>query len=202
MSRVQSSVAVEVERLQDAGAGHHPHALAVGDRRRRRHVLLPLLMVAAAERPLPQHGARWSDRCTRGTGCRPRGAADRRRRSERCDRPRRSASSRTRPGSASFQVMFSVFDQRTGRFFSALRPLSDGPRHCGQFSADDDAKRRETEQQHGDKNARRANARNRSCYRSRSLFAVPLRSSALAAIKRSLLRSQRLEQRRAAAPLA
>ena len=40
-------------------------------------------------------------------------------------------------GIASFQVMFSVVDQRTGRFFSPLRPLSDGPRHCGQFSARD-----------------------------------------------------------------
>src|SRR6266850_4154485 len=39
-------------------------------------------------------------------------------------------------GSSSFHVMFSVFDQRTGRFFSPLRPFADGPRHCGQFSAD------------------------------------------------------------------
>src|SRR5882762_5536494 len=39
-------------------------------------------------------------------------------------------------GRSSFHVMFSVFDQRTGRFFSPLRPLADGPRHCGQFSAD------------------------------------------------------------------
>ena len=38
-------------------------------------------------------------------------------------------------GSASFQAMFSVVDQRTGRFFSPLTPFSDGPRHCGQFSA-------------------------------------------------------------------
>ena len=44
----------EVERLQDAGARHHPHALAVGDGRRRRHVLLAHLDVAAAERLLPQ----------------------------------------------------------------------------------------------------------------------------------------------------
>jgi hypothetical protein len=33
------------------------------------------------------------------------------------------------------QVMFSLFDQRTGRFLSPLRPFNDGPRHCGQFSA-------------------------------------------------------------------
>src|SRR3989442_10506860 len=38
-------------------------------------------------------------------------------------------------GRSSFHVMFSVFDQRTGRFFSPLRPFADGPRHCGQFSA-------------------------------------------------------------------
>jgi hypothetical protein len=38
-------------------------------------------------------------------------------------------------GSGSFQAIFSVFDQRTGRFVSALRPFSSGPRHCGQFSA-------------------------------------------------------------------
>ena len=39
-------------------------------------------------------------------------------------------------GSCSFQVTFSVVDHLTGRFFSPLRPFSDGPRHCGQFSAD------------------------------------------------------------------
>src|SRR5207245_9907400 len=49
--------AAEVERLQDPGAGHHPDVLPVGDRRRRRHVLLPLLMIAAAERPFPDHVA-------------------------------------------------------------------------------------------------------------------------------------------------
>ena len=38
-------------------------------------------------------------------------------------------------GSASFQATFSVVDHVTGRFFSALMPFSDGPRHCGQFSA-------------------------------------------------------------------
>src|SRR5213593_2073484 len=38
-------------------------------------------------------------------------------------------------GSASFQVTFSVADQRSGRFFSPLTPFNDGPRHCGQFSA-------------------------------------------------------------------
>src|SRR4029453_2898782 len=38
-------------------------------------------------------------------------------------------------GIASFQAMLSVFDQRTGRLVSALTPFSEGPRHCGQFSA-------------------------------------------------------------------
>ena len=41
-------------------------------------------------------------------------------------------------GSTSFHAMFSVFDHRTGRFVSTLMPFSDGPRHCGQFSADND----------------------------------------------------------------
>ena len=40
-----------------------------------------------------------------------------------------------RAGIASFQAMFSVFDHRTGRFFSVLAPFSGGPRHCGQLSA-------------------------------------------------------------------
>jgi hypothetical protein len=35
--------------------------------------------------------------------------------------------------------MFSVFDQRTGRFFSPLMPFADGPRHAGQFSAESPA---------------------------------------------------------------
>ena len=39
-----------------------------------------------------------------------------------------------RSGTASFQVTFSVVDQRTGRF-SLRSPLSVGPRHCGQWSA-------------------------------------------------------------------
>src|SRR5688572_13644107 len=43
-----------------------------------------------------------------------------------------------RSGTASFQVMFSEVDQRTGRPFSPLMPFSDGPRHCGQCSADVD----------------------------------------------------------------
>ena len=42
-------------------------------------------------------------------------------------------------GSCSFQLTFSVADHLTGRFFSPLRPFSDGPRHCGQFSAEDAA---------------------------------------------------------------
>ena len=36
---------------------------------------------------------------------------------------------------ASFQAMFSVLLHLTGRFFSPLTPFSEGPRHCGQFSA-------------------------------------------------------------------
>src|SRR3954454_15828598 len=35
-----------------------------------------------------------------------------------------------------FQVMFSVFVQRSGTSFSPLTPLRNAPRHCGQFSAD------------------------------------------------------------------
>ena len=38
-------------------------------------------------------------------------------------------------GSGSFHAMFSVVVHLTGRFDSALMPFSDGPRHCGQFSA-------------------------------------------------------------------
>ena len=38
-------------------------------------------------------------------------------------------------GSGSFHVMFSVVDHFTGRLVSALIPLAEGPRHCGQFSA-------------------------------------------------------------------
>src|SRR6185436_7477585 len=41
-------------------------------------------------------------------------------------------------GIVSFQVTFSSALQRVGRFFSPLRPLRDGPRHCGQFSANAD----------------------------------------------------------------
>src|SRR5687767_470047 len=33
------------------------------------------------------------------------------------------------PGSANFQTTFSSGDQRTGRFFSPLKPLRFGPRH-------------------------------------------------------------------------
>ena len=56
MSRLQISLPREVERLQHAGAGHHPDRFAVGHRRRRRHLLLHHPAVAAAERPLPAHG--------------------------------------------------------------------------------------------------------------------------------------------------
>src|SRR5918999_4582726 len=41
-----------------------------------------------------------------------------------------------RSGIASFQVTFSSLVQVDGRPFSALRPLADGPRHAGQFSAE------------------------------------------------------------------
>src|SRR5262245_31703489 len=40
------------------------------------------------------------------------------------------------PGISSFQVMFSSVVHFIGRFFSSLTPLSAGPRHCGQFSAE------------------------------------------------------------------
>src|SRR5215510_15772616 len=40
------------------------------------------------------------------------------------------------PGIATFQAMFSSVVHLTGRFFSALTPLSAGPRHCGQLSAE------------------------------------------------------------------
>src|SRR5215212_3279302 len=39
-------------------------------------------------------------------------------------------------GSCSFQATFSDADHFTGRLRSPLTPLSDGPRHCGQFSAE------------------------------------------------------------------
>ena len=124
-------LAAEVERLEDAGAGHHPDVPAVGDRRRRRHVLLALLVVAAAERALP-------DGCAFGAIHRPEvtGRAPCRRRSGRCARPRRSASIPTTPAAASFQVMFSVVDHSHRQIRSrALTPFTDGPRHGGQFSA-------------------------------------------------------------------
>src|SRR5580692_3571303 len=40
-----------------------------------------------------------------------------------------------RPGISSFQAMFSVALQCSGRFFSVLMPFMEGPRHCGQSSA-------------------------------------------------------------------
>jgi hypothetical protein len=46
-------------------------------------------------------------------------------------------------GSGSFQATFSLVDQRTGRFRSALRPFREGPRHCGQFSAKPGTRRHE-----------------------------------------------------------
>ena len=50
-------IALEVERLQNSGAGHHPDRLAVGHRRGRRHVLLALHVVPAAQEFLPQDRA-------------------------------------------------------------------------------------------------------------------------------------------------
>jgi len=47
----------EVESLEYARPGDHPDARAVGDRRRRGHVLLALPVVASAERRLPEDGA-------------------------------------------------------------------------------------------------------------------------------------------------
>src|ERR1035438_3262405 len=38
-------------------------------------------------------------------------------------------------GISSFQAMFSVVLQCSGRSFSVLMPFKEGPRHCGQFSA-------------------------------------------------------------------
>src|SRR5687767_5392617 len=40
------------------------------------------------------------------------------------------------PSIATFQATFSSVVHFTGRFFSLLTPLSAGPRHCGQFSAE------------------------------------------------------------------
>src|SRR2546423_1792214 len=47
-------VAAIIEAFQDACAGENPHALAVGDRGGRGHVLLTHLDIAATERTLPQ----------------------------------------------------------------------------------------------------------------------------------------------------
>ena len=41
-----------------------------------------------------------------------------------------------RPGIASFHAMFSVGLHLSGSPFSVLTPFIAGPRHCGQFSAD------------------------------------------------------------------
>src|SRR5215471_4936438 len=41
-------------------------------------------------------------------------------------------------GIASFQVMFSSVLHLSGRFFSLLMPFREGPRHCGQLSAEAD----------------------------------------------------------------
>src|SRR5215207_9220755 len=48
------------------------------------------------------------------------------------------------PGMATFQRTFSSVVHLTGRFFSLLRPLRLGPRHCGQFSACTTAKESST----------------------------------------------------------
>ena len=46
-------LAREIKRLQHAEARHHPHVLAVGDRRRRRHVLFALHVIGVGELALP-----------------------------------------------------------------------------------------------------------------------------------------------------
>ena len=58
MSRVHSSLPAKSNAFRIAGAGHDPHVPAVGDRRRRRHVLLAADPVAARERTLPGDGLR------------------------------------------------------------------------------------------------------------------------------------------------
>src|SRR5438128_10365511 len=49
-------IAAQVEALENPGPRHDVNTLAVGDRRGGRHVLLALLVVAAAESLLPTHG--------------------------------------------------------------------------------------------------------------------------------------------------
>ena len=97
--------------------------LAVGHRRRRRHLLLHHPAIAAAERPLPSN---CPVRSIDGPEGEIRSVADVEKDVIAPHDWRRSE----RSGTASFQVTFSVVDQRTGRFFSALSPLSVGPRHC------------------------------------------------------------------------
>ena len=130
MSRAQISVPLEIERLEDAGAGHHPARCGRRSPATATTCSASASAVAAAERLLPAAPRRASDRRTRDTDRAP-SATLRKMRS-----PQTIGVEPDHAGSASFQVMFSVFDQRTGRFFSPLMPLSDGPRHCGQFSAD------------------------------------------------------------------
>ena len=49
-------LAGEIKRLEDAEPGHDPHVLAIGHRRRRRHVLLALHVIGVGELPLPADG--------------------------------------------------------------------------------------------------------------------------------------------------
>ena len=125
-------LAAEVERLEHADAGHHPDGLAVGDRRRRRHVLLALHVVAVGERALPDDAPVPAiDRPQLETPPFVRGATFRK-----IVSPQMIGVEPLRPGIASFHAMFSVGLHLTGRPFSALTPFIAGPRHCGQFSAD------------------------------------------------------------------
>ena len=129
MSRAHSFVAVEIEGLEDAGAGHHPDVFAVGDRRRRGHVLFALVVIAVAQEFLP---------CDR-LGPLPVDApqiqiaalGDVQEHAIAPDDRRRAAPA----GSGSFQAIFSSGDHFTGRSVSPLVELRFGPRHCGQFSA-------------------------------------------------------------------
>ena len=110
--------AVEVERLEDARCRSSPRRCVpsvTGDGDDMFCFMHP--DVAAAEALLPAHRAVGPVEAPEDTGCRPR------RRSGRSGRPRRSASSPTTPASASFHAMFSVLDQRTGRFVSAAEAV-------------------------------------------------------------------------------
>ena len=120
MSRVQSSLPVEVERLEDAGAGHHPHVVPSVTGDGDDMFCLRSLMVAAAERPLPQRRALRCDRPPRA----------RERRSSAVATLRKMRSSQMigvaplRLGIGSFHAMFSAVDHFVGSPFSLLMPLA------------------------------------------------------------------------------